>query len=1118
MATTFLSGLMKRAGAKPDVTPISPNISIRSADYSNEGRNYQITPAEYSHEGRNSLSEVVPEIASFGNNKSKVKRTNKKNPLNSYRSYSYIFTLAALDKSALEDPSKYRENQDYFVIAKSGGKGSGGLRPPSLSPTLDNTTDVNAGVLERRAQASANKKTIETAQSNNSLVTEFNTKSPGRFDFFINNVHIDTIMGFSKDTGLSVATNITFDIVEPYSMTGFIEALQASAIASGHDQYINTPYVLKMEFIGYPDSDQLPDNATIDAHNTRYFVFSFTDIAIDVNESGARYQCKGVPHNERGFGEPARLKKNIQIRGQTVGEILTNFEKNINEAKKLEASTEHNTSIPNAFDEYTILFPEISSSGEITNSSNNKIASAKVTNLLKSSEVFAFPEEVSLNKTTYTASLSPTDSTIQFADKANIHDCIIAIIRDSSFVSDILIELSKPNSSAIDSYGMVEYFSIQLDVVEKSIINEATHKPYYQYIYMVIPYKIHYTRIPLMQKDTVDPSTKFLLANREYDYIYSGNNIDIKTFNLKFNTLFFQAIPATMGNKLGVLSAQQSTGPDSTMIVNAPTIDSESIKNRAFGVSPVMQSAAMSDNQSAGLGASQPQSTPYLLLARNMHQAILDNVDQCTAEIDIVGDPYYLVTSGMANYHPPFAKTADAKGYEYGETIDGEAAYTSGDVMILIIFKNPSDIDPISGEVIFDQSAVPYSGLFRVISVISKFTDGIFSQTLSLIRIPAQLEDTNTPFKSVSTVLNARPDPTQNTTPIASAQPSAIRSPTTNLIASIATGLPTSGLPGLFSNLAQGLGGGLSGFSASANSFGSTLNQAVQNGINGVSSAIRLASAGLTSLSPPSVVTAGASIINLSSTAQSAGVPNPYSLAPTTLAAGLSATSQIGESVLSASSSLGTDASLLISNVGEKIDKLTRSPYSLSGITTPGLTTNFEIQSKLNSQITAAAASIPAGVDLTLATNAGLILNSIPVSNLPNIPATQPYAIASPPDYNIVDIQRILDQGGTLSNIPGASTLAGVPLLIPTNAAISLPTGLSLNANSVAEKMNTIQNRMSSITGQTLSIEAGLNTIRSAVPTGIPNTSNVLSSVVTKFGSMGSKTDSPLITILKANS
>ena len=84
-----------------------------------------------------------------------------------------------------------------------------------------------------------------TSQSSDSLLENFNQYSAGRFDFYINNVHIETITGGSEKSGMSVATKIEFEILEPYSMTGFIEALQVAAVETGHDSYINCPFFFK---------------------------------------------------------------------------------------------------------------------------------------------------------------------------------------------------------------------------------------------------------------------------------------------------------------------------------------------------------------------------------------------------------------------------------------------------------------------------------------------------------------------------------------------------------------------------------------------------------------------------------------------------------------------------------------------------------------------------------------------------------------------------------------------------------------------------------------------------------------------------------------------------------
>ena len=231
--------------------------------------------------------------------KGKVVEAGQKNVLNNYTSYTYNFTLASLPKKALSDQEF---DKNLFIIAKSGGKGTGAISTATSSPDYQ------------------------------SLVQGFNQNSPGRFDFYINNVRISTVCGGSIQTNMSIATSIEFDIFEPYSMTGFLEALHVSAVSADHDSYINCPYLLKMDFIGYRDNN---DKLEKIPNSTRYFVFRFTQVEIDINETGTRYRCAGVPTNELAFGNQAgKLMDNVLCVGNTVKDLLGSLSVRITAQKR----------------------------------------------------------------------------------------------------------------------------------------------------------------------------------------------------------------------------------------------------------------------------------------------------------------------------------------------------------------------------------------------------------------------------------------------------------------------------------------------------------------------------------------------------------------------------------------------------------------------------------------------------------------------------------------------------------------------------------------------------------------------------------------------------------------
>lgn len=1010
-----------------------------------------------------------------GPSKPQYQKGNKRNVLDSYRTYTYIFTLAALKNSALTDPSSYRDNEDYFVIAKSGGKGTTGLIPP------------------KTGSISRSKKTVQSLSYDNDLVTEFNARSPGRFDFYIDNVNIETIMGFDERTSTSVATKIEFDLFEPYSMTGFIEALQVSAVASGHDQYMNTPYLLRMEFFGFPDSADVIDSAQKIPMSERFFVFSFTSVEITVTEEGTRYKCAGVPHNERAFGEPSTVKANMQLQGVTVGEILEDLQRTLNSAKESDTESERGSTGQTSQDTYEIVFPNVDEYGTILSGVNKKFTEAKVLEPLKDNATYKFAEPGDPKQGKY----DPKKPVIFFQENAKVQDCIVSIIRDSDYVRELV------NEPKVDPYGMVDYFIVNLEVEEKGEYDEKSNKPFYKYRYVVTPYKVHYTKIPMSRKDTIDTSKLISVTNRNYEYLYTGNNVDIRNFNLKFNTLFYQAIPQALGNKKGTPGSVDSAARPESAIVNEISVPKGCIQESKHGRSTVRHNPKNS-NVTVGetYNSGKPQVSPYAALAKNLHEAIINNVDQCQIDFEIIGDPFYLVTGSMGNYRP--------KVTAYGQTEDGEAAYTKGDVLIYIKFRNPIDIDTTTGEAIFDDEVSSYSGIFKVITVKNKFKDGVFTQDLNAIRFEGQITETTCPPVPANkiSIVESRPDPVNASTVPPPAPPSTVRASSDSLAASISDGLPVTGAPGELSKFAGASGGELTGFTPGVTSISSLINQVaggaggVLNAFSSIGSVIRLASSGLSAIS--SVInSAGASILQLTNVANSAGITQAAALAG--IAYGLTQSPKLSQTSLSPIRNLGSRSAGLVSGVSSKIDSIPGVNVALSTQLGTGVNKLSGLSSQVSprsvQQIRNAVSSVPSNVDLNTAMQNGLIVENIPVTSFGNIPATQPRATAPLATLNPVDRQFIINQGGNLANLQG----------IPQSYVSS---NGGLDDISVGSKLSTVQSGLNSITGQYSSVEASLNRVNSITSAGVPNTSAVSNSVINKFGSR-SATTSPLYNLLR---
>ncbi len=779
---------------------------------------------------------------------SKLEISNVKNVLSKYRSYTYNFTLAALNKNAVNDPKKYRDSALDYVILQSGGKGNVGIST-NVAGVVKKVGE-NEEVIREGGRVLTTKKTniYDTDFSGNKLVEGFNKNSSGRFDFYIEDVEIENLMAFSQNSNTSLPTSIKFDIIEPYSINGFIEALHVSAVAAGYPTYTQASFILKLDFIGYPDNTDLPTPEIV-PNSSRYFVLGFTGIEVELTEKGTRYKCAAVPFNEKGFGKPNVLKKPTPMAGNTVQEILEDLMQNINnQIAKMDKDSKEDSKEANKHNIYKIKFPtrDLNSETGWDYDKVNDIGKSKISELLKDNRLYKFPdpgtttvanssgavdqkqpspEQKAQEPTNVAYNYVPGKAQVQFSEGAAIHELIASVIRDSEYVKNILKTIGTAENP--DEYGFINYFIVKLEVKNLDIIDNQTKKPYQEFTYIVTPYKIHFTKIPGYASLKIDEKKITRLVARTYYYLYSGQNVDVTNFKLNFNTLFFEAIPAALGNN-DQLPSVTGAAPGGDVVPKQAGSTAEQPPPDSNGQATQQVTEAANAVQATGGNAGPTSTDPYSILSKNLHNAVINSkASMITGDLEIVGDPFFLVTGGMGNYNP--------KPVSRGIAGNGEADHNYGEVLISVIFNNPTDYSSFEegGMIYFDENKVPFSGVYRVIKVVNRFTGGEFKQKLEIIRVPGQL-NVNVPISDPANKIKTAPNKNDFVVPDVTLSEAPSSRPTSaNLLLQLGRGLPSPGLPGILSNFV-GLKGGLGG---SANSLLSQVSGAINGGINKLTSA-----------------------------------------------------------------------------------------------------------------------------------------------------------------------------------------------------------------------------------------------------------------------------------------
>jgi hypothetical protein len=458
------------------------------------------------------------------------------------------------------------------------------------------------------------------------------------------------------------------------------------------------------------------------------------------------------------------------------------------------------------------------------------------------------------------------------------------------------------------------------------------------------------------------------------------------------------------------------------------------------------------------------QITSYQAIAASIHaQFVRGNVMQ-SMEIKIIGDPYYLVSSGFGNSEVDLETST--------QTANGEAPWLDRAIHVSVDFRSPLDYRP-DGFMDFGQDKIEhFSGIYQVTFVNCSFRDGEFTQTLQMNRLAGQ-QPNKTPVKSIPFISTPKVgDQTTKDSAPSSVNKFGAKKQTADLSKILNPQIPSFGLAGLM-NSANGL------FSKTTNALQSSVRRidtAIADGLGVISgivaplqtiASVGMQIGGLVSVADALLNDPGAPAVGQSLTGYNpytSGIPlqtttipapsktaqnqanqsaqaniissfvqdtnNLYTLETNyknnvitadgknyiTNPSNASNLSNVGQKTIAALNGVPTDPTALAAQLG--ID-----PAQFSGL-------SADQQTSLLSRLQKILASVPTDANIQGFQALGLSLKNITGAGIKNLPALQ--ALTKSPLANIsqYDLQKILANGGNVANLPGASSFASIGSLL----------------------------------------------------------------------------------------
>jgi hypothetical protein len=507
-------------------------------------------------------------------------------------------------------------------------------------------------------------------------------------DFYFDGLTMKTVIGMNANTRGTNAVEIDFTIVEPYGLTLLDRLMEvADDPTIGNGNYLQQPYLLEVDFFG---SDELGDlNQMITSLRKRIPIKILT-MKIKVGTKGTEYVCKAIPFNHGAFSESTNsAPANFEIKAKTVGEFFDadmteqlstqvaqknterdEFEKLKQEidAAEMAGNTDQLKALSAKYMQLkkTIAAPYSSHSySGAWNAWNQKVADDKHVSFANrirfvmddeiKNSVIVDPTKTSYNRTpmgavgggrggqggptaaqaaagnnptvsgkTPSNNFDPSKMTFNVTSGTSIVDTINLVMRNSDYIkSQVIDPLSGKEEFPLDK--PVKYFRVipsitllDFDPFRNEFAREVT--------YYIQKYEYFNTKHPNLPKAKPPGPVK------QYDYIYTGKNVDIIDLQIDFDTAYHTAVVVNRQNA-------NATNP-ATGATDVNTADKAAKPAGAGTVVPSTHKPINGDATAQSSGAD----TPQTILVANAMKSIYSSSrgDMLNVKLKIVGDPHFI--------------------------------------------------------------------------------------------------------------------------------------------------------------------------------------------------------------------------------------------------------------------------------------------------------------------------------------------------------------------------------------------------------------------------------------------------------------------------------------------
>jgi len=577
-------------------------------------------------------------------------------------------------------------------------------------------------------------------------------------NYNIQSVDFITTVGPTRQTRSSNMITGHMTIAEPMGVTLLDQFVAMSYDGTIYRNYTQTPFMLQCDFRGWDDKGApIPENE-VSLYRKR-FPIKLLNIKIDVAKAITTYTVDYTAYGHHAHHpESAVTPKQLTVTAGTVEEFFNGKDGLVVQLNKHLADE-----VPTAA-EYADQFSPFDIDPSIRQSS---IVDADRVSL---ADINPSVDDIERTKTTF-----------KIPPKTAIVDIITKVMAHSSFlikeqeVGACTPETVKTGQTILNAFKTV------VSTTTEGYKNGERRSGAFDRKRNLLPVRYSYRIHQYPSFDGKHPSSNNQLVDtnaytvKSYNYMYTGQNIDIIDLAIKFDSTYYTAVMAynTVEAQTRHTAASAKTGSDPAR--PAIPVNPAIRYNTEPNITPWRYRAnAVDQNKTSAM---QISTRPDAIAAHDYIDSLytsLSGGDMVALTMTIVGDPTLIRQDDWLYVPSPNRSTQYNSWGDVGQSEFavkyGHIRMDAGEVVVRIVINTPVDIDT---EPLYGQTGLAYpimtgvnsyqslfSGQYKLITINNKFNNGKFEQELSLVRyinsslIAAAKKDNNTGRDAVSTNQN----------------------------------------------------------------------------------------------------------------------------------------------------------------------------------------------------------------------------------------------------------------------------------------------------------------------------------------------------------------------------